>query len=370
MCLVLLITAGLLLRGLQAAQSVEPGFEMKNVAYARFDLLQQGYDDARAARFHRALTEKVAALPEVDGVAEAIVIPLSHNTYGTSIDPQGGSKNRQITYDVVTPRYFSLLAIPIVRGRNFTEREARTGGRVAIAMESTARKLWPNQDPLGKTFVSHGNGDKTVVVVGVAADSRTSSLGEVDPYFFYFPTAPDSQQTLNLLAHGNVGFAAMAKAIRAAARAIDPEVIVDVHPMEENLELYRLPSRIVAVLSAVLGGFALLLASIGIYGVVSYAVSRRVREIGIRMTLGAEAGDVMGMVLRGALRPVLLGAAVGVAGMRGGVARVVEPAVRGQSVRSIGVRGGDAVPDRRGRGGELCSGAARGAAGSDGRAAV
>ena len=331
-CLVLLITAGLLLRGLQAAQSVEPGFEMKDVAYARFDLLQQGYDDARAARFHRALKEKVAALPGVDGVAEAIVIPLSHNTYGTSIDPQGGTKNRQITYDVVTPQYFSLLAIPIVRGRNFTEQEARTGGQVVIVMESTARKLWPNQDPLGKTFVSHGagNSEKSVEVVGVAADSRTSSLGEVDPYFFYFPTAPDSQQTLNLLAHGSVPFAAMAKEIRGAARAIDPDIIVDVHPMEENLELYRLPSRIVTALSAVLGGFALLLASIGIYGVVSYAVSRRVREIGIRMTLGADAGEVMGMVLRGALRPVLLGAAVGVAGCAA-VSRVLSSLLFGVS---------------------------------------
>jgi ABC-type antimicrobial peptide transport system permease subunit len=151
-------------------------------------------------------------------------------------------------------------------------------------------------------------------VVGVAKNTRTSRLSTDDAYFFYFPTSPEERVGLKLLVHSGSSFAATAKGIRDAVRAIDPNVLADVHQLQDNLENYRLPSRIVTILSSALGALAVLLASIGIYGVVAYIVSQRTREIGIRMTLGADAADVLGLVLRGSMRPVILGILIGVAG--------------------------------------------------------
>lgn len=318
-CLVLLITAGLLGRGLIAAQTIEPGFQLKNISVARFDLESQGYDNARAAVFHAQLMARVSSLPNVDVAARSTVTPLSMNTWGTAIKLPGRSDDILINFNAITPQYFSLYGIPLVRGRNFTEVEERLNSKVAIVMESTARKLWPGQDPLGKQFDLQ-NGPKSselFEVVGVARDSRTSSLSSVDPYFFYFPLAKDHQLASSLIMHSNGSFATTEMEIMAAVRAIDPAVMVHVKSMEQNVEMYRTPGRLATALSAILGAFALFLASIGIYGVVSYAVSRRVREIGIRMTLGADRREVMSLVLRGAMRPVLIGILLGIAASAG-----------------------------------------------------
>ena len=151
-------------------------------------------------------------------------------------------------------------------------------------------------------------------VVGVVRDSQASHLGQSDGLFFYVPAGPKEQERLQLLVHSKGGDTATANGIREAARALDAGLIVDVTKLEDNLEVWRTPSRIVAALSGVLGALALLLASVGVHGVVSYGVSQRIREIGIRMTLGADGRDVMSLVLRQALRPVAIGALVGVIG--------------------------------------------------------
>jgi ABC-type antimicrobial peptide transport system permease subunit len=132
--------------------------------------------------------------------------------------------------------------------------------------------------------------------------------------FFYWPAGPKEQKSLQLLVHSKSGDAATANGIREAARSLDPDLIVDVTRLEDNLEAWRTPSRIVAALSGVLGALALVLVSIGVHGVVSYGVSQRIREIGIRMTLGADGRDVMSLVLRQALRPVVIGGVVGMIG--------------------------------------------------------
>lgn len=312
-CLVLLITAGLLVRGILAAQSIEPGFQARNVSVTQFDLKLQGYDDTRAAAFHRALQERVSAIPGVDAVGRATVAPLSMNVWGTAIRLPGQNAVTFIHYDAVTPEYFSVLAIPIVRGRNFLPSEENAHAKVAIVMESTARKLWPDQDPLGKIFSAEEGpkGSESFQIVGVAKDTHTSSLSAVDPYFFYFPLSSDDQLAAQLLVHSKIPPAETERNIIAAARRLDPNVLARVRQIEDNIDLYRVPGRIAAALAAVLGGFALLLASVGIYGVVSYTVSRRIREIGIRVTLGARAGEVVRLMMRGAMIPVLCGALLG-----------------------------------------------------------
>jgi predicted permease len=311
-CMILLIAAGLLMRGLYMAQTVDPGFEMRGITQAIFDLPSQGYSEERARTFQRELIARVAALPGVDGVEQARVTPLSDQFIGTGVTLAGETEARQVEFNIVSPGFFTMLGMPIVRGRGFTKEETQADTGVMVVTESTARRLWPGGDAVGKTLRNFEK--KEYQVVGVVRDAQASHLGEPGGIFIYMPAGPKEQANLQLLVHSKSGDSATANGIREAARTLDADLMVDVTKLEENLELWRTPSRIVAALSGALGTLALLLASIGVYGVVSYGVSQRIREIGIRMTLGADGKDVMRLLLRQAMRPVMIGAVVGVAG--------------------------------------------------------
>jgi predicted permease len=314
-CMILLIAAGLLLRGLYFAQTVDPGFAMNGITVVSLDLRTQGYKEEPAAQFEHRLKEKVAALPGVDGVVEAAETPLSDNHSFTGFSVPGKAEEYEVEDNAISDGYFSMLGIPIVRGRDFTEEEVRAGAKVAIVTEATARKFWPGEDPIGKTLRQDRHTD--LEIVGIARDAQVSHLGEKEKLYVYLPAGPKEQSELHLMIHGGGGLAAVATDIRRAASEIDPDVLVDVTRLEDNLEVWRTPARIVASLAGSLGALALLLAGVGVYGVVSYAVSRRTREIGIRMTLGADGRDVMGMMLRQSMRPVLIGGAIGIAGCAG-----------------------------------------------------
>ncbi len=319
-CMILLVSAGLLLRGLYAAQTMDPGFEMKHTWSVSFDLRNQGYDDARAATFQRELKTRVAALPGVESVAQARVAPLSDMHMGTDVTPSGSSAPVQIEMNFVSPDYFSLLNLPIVRGRAFDAHEAN----VAIVTQSAARRFWKGEDAIGKTLK---DSDKEYVVVGIVKDAQVSHLGRSNEAFVYFPADDKSQISLGLLAHSKIDQRA---AIRRTIHDLDPNLAFEVTPLEENLEWWRTPSRIVAILAGSLGTLALLLASMGIYGVAGFAASRRVKEIGIRMALGADAREVRGLILWQGLRPVLIGASIGIAASAG-VARILTSMLFGLS---------------------------------------
>jgi hypothetical protein len=231
---------------------------------------------------------------------------------GTGLTLAGETQERGFEFNVVSPGFFAMLRMPMVRGRTFTEAETRSDAPVLVLTESTARRLWPGQDALEKTL--RDGEKKEYQVVGVVRDSQASHLGQTDGLFFYWPAGPKEQKSLQLLVHSKGGDAAAASGIREVARVLDADLLVDVTKLEDNLEGWRTPSRIVAALSGVLGALALVLASIGVHGVVSYGVSQRIREIGIRMTLGADGRDVMRLVLRQALRPVLIGGLIGMIG--------------------------------------------------------
>lgn len=310
-CMVLLIGAGLLMRGLYLTQTVEPGFEMKGIVQARFDLSSaQGYDTLRAQTFQREFIMRVEALPGVDNVAQVQVTPLGNQFLGTGMTPSGGAESRQFEFNAVSPGFFAMLGMPIVRGRTFTDVETRADAGVLVVTDSTARQLWPGREAVGQTL--RGEEKKEYQIVGVVRDSQVSHLGQSDGLFVYMPAGPKEQRIAQLLVRSANNDAATVNAIREAARALDPDLIVDVTKLEDNLELWRTPSRIVAVLSGVLGALALLLAAIGVHGVVSYGVSQRIREIGMRLALGADGRDVMSLVLRQAMRPVVIGGAVGI----------------------------------------------------------
>jgi putative ABC transport system permease protein len=312
-CVVLLIVSGLLLRGLWVAQTVDPGFRMKDISTVSFDLETLGYNEPRAAAFQRTLMDRVASTPGVESVAQAMNAPLNNNHNGSEFLPSGQTQERGAEFNYVSPELFPLLQIPIVRGRNITSAESWAGTPVAVVTESTARRWWPGEDPVGKTISWDISPPAPTVfqVVGVAKDVQVSHIGRSDDAYLYLSAGLNRQLHMRLLVRGA---RSSEHAIRKAVRALEPGLVVDVAPLEESLEFWRSLSRVSASIAGLLGILALVLALIGIYGVVSFAVSLRVREIGIRMALGADHRMVQKMILRQAMRPVVIGALAGIAG--------------------------------------------------------
>lgn len=311
-CMILLIVAGLLLRGLQRTHTIDPGFSMKNTAVISFDLMAAGYDPPRAAEFQQELKERIAAIPGVDLVAQAGLSPLSGDHRGRDYSIPENSASYQIEHNRVSGSYFALLGIPLVRGRNFTQAEISNDSPVVILTESTARRLWPNQDAIGKIVYEGSKEDKVALeVVGIAKDAQVSRLSETNTMYMFRPAGPKEQDRTIVMAHAGKTLDASMKEMRAAVRQLDPELFVKVTSLEDNMKLWRMLSLIPSVLSAALGALALLLASVGVYGMVAYAVSRRIREVGIRMALGANGRDIRSLIVRQGMRPVLIGAGIG-----------------------------------------------------------
>jgi macrolide transport system ATP-binding/permease protein len=309
--MVLLLAAGLLIRGLARSQTIDPGFATANVSVATFDLEAAGYDQARADVFRRLLMERVAALPGVDDVAQARVTPLNGSHIQTVFHGQDDRLVR-LEFNSVTPAFFSMLRIPIVAGRAFSEEDCRVDRHVVVVSESAARGLWPGSNPIGQRLRQDA-GKQTIdfEVVGVAKDAQVSRLSKTDSMYLYFPASPRLWTRLALMIHASIDYAAASSEIRTAFREIDPELPVTMAKLSDNFEVWRMPARIAAITSAVLGALAMVLAAIGMYGVVAYALSRRIHEIGIRIALGADGPDVIRLMLRQAMRPVFIGAALG-----------------------------------------------------------
>jgi predicted permease len=331
-CMLLLIPAALLMHGLYAAQIVEPGFAFQNVTVVSVDLRGANYDGEKAAAFRRALMDRAAALPGVDSVAQAARTPLSPGRTGTMFRLPERQDMNEIDFNVVSSGYFSLVEIPIVRGHAFSDAESQKGSDAVILTEATARRFWPGEDPVGKTLImGRGRGQSMpLTIVGIAKDAQIRQVGEIPSSYMYLPSTSDSETRLTLLIRSNADFVSTAASVRALAQSLDPLLVFRVNRLEENLNYWQTMSGLATSLSTSLAVLALVIASIGLYGVVSYIVSRRVREVGIRMALGATAGQVQGMILKQAMWPVVIGAAVGIAGAAA-VSRILEAVLFGVS---------------------------------------
>jgi predicted permease len=307
---VLVLVTGLLLRGWYQAETIDPGFHTSDVAVASYDLTGAGYNDQAAMAFQQHLTARLSAMPGTT-TALAWITPLRGRLGERFLTADGtqhfGDGN------VISHAYFSLLQIPIVRGRAFTATDERQHPGVVIVSESTARRLWPGLDPIGQTLHQAGPAGVGDVheVIGVAKDAQVSYLAQSDQTYVYFPASPEQQSHLIVMVRRAGDFAGLAADIRAAFRDVDRQLVVDVRKLDDNIELWRTVSRLAVSASATLGILALSLALIGAYGVVAYTVARRTREIGIRVALGATRREVIRTILRQTMRPVLAGALVG-----------------------------------------------------------
>jgi predicted permease len=327
--LLLVVVAGLFVRALQQAGSMDPGFDPHGVELASLDLSMAGYTDITGPRFARDLVDRVRQLPDVQAATIARTLPGGFEgiSLGGVTAPGGALPEHSLfvpAWNIVEPGYFATLRIPLVAGRDFSATDLAGAQPVTIIGEGVARRFWPGQNAVGKRLAKQvygpdgrPNGMLTLIVVGVARDLKTSSLvdGQAESYV-YVPWQQDtSRMTANMtIAARTTRGQRIADEIRAVVASMNPTLpIVTSQTLEQAAALGLTPQRVVASIAGSLGSIGVLLAAIGIYGVTAYSVTRRTREFGIRLALGAQHADIVGMVLRQGMRLAVIGAAIGLA---------------------------------------------------------
>jgi len=304
--LVVLIIAGLFVRSLQSARNMELGFNPDGVLNLGMDTTQLGYDEARAANFFRTVKERVEGTPGVTSASYAMWSPMGVYNAATHVWKEGQkslpvSEALNVGYNPVDEDYFRTLQISILRGRGFTKQDAATSLKVAIVNEALAKRLWPGQDPIGHHFSYDKPDAPEVEVIGVAKDGRYFNAMEDAQEFFYLPLAQYYTAIRVLQVRGSVPPVGLAAPIQGEIHNLDPNLpVYDVQTLRQSLDGPNgfFLARMGAFFASVFGGLGLVLAVVGVYGIVSYAVTLRTQEIGVRMALGAQGKDVLGMILR------------------------------------------------------------------------
>jgi predicted permease len=307
--LVFLAATTLLVRGFFRGMGSDFGFDPKNVLVVMFGGSSNGQS------YYDRLQERMRALPGVRAVSLATRVPFALSGGGLAIKvlpPQPNAEVADISCSSIEPSYFDTMGIRLQRGRDFDWRDNETGPRVVIVSEAAAKRFWPNEDPVGKSIQAGFEKLVPRQIVGVARDASNSQVGESPPPFLYLPLPQEPRGDIRLLVRTDGHLAGMTQAVRRALQEVDKDsVVMDTSTLEGTIHVALMAQWVGACLGGVLGLLAFLLGVCGLYGVVSYAVSRRTRELGIRMALGAGRGDVLWMVLRQGLTLALVGVAVG-----------------------------------------------------------
>ncbi len=319
--LMLLIVAGLMTRSLGNVRQMQLGFSAPGIVDFTMDPMEIGYDQARGTEFYKAVVEKVRALPGVKATSVAFSAPMGYYQNGDSIEVPGmelakGEAAPGVGLNQVLPDYLATMGISLLQGRDFNYADGMDNQRVAIVNRAMAEKFWPKQDAIGHEFKLLSDRAHSVRVVGVAENSRTTSLtGPVRPYV-YVPLTQNysSLATLQVRMENVRAPEQMIGAVREAIASIAPTMpVFDVRPLLQAMDTLNgfLIFEMAALLAGVLGALGLILAVVGVFGVISFSVSQRTHEIGIRMALGAEAKSVLLMVLRQGVMIVAVGLAFG-----------------------------------------------------------
>lgn len=363
MCVLLLAVASYFLRGLASARGVNPGFRAAGVVDVSLDLnlLARGTDQMQ---MFSAILRGAEQLPGVQSASLAAVVPLAGSNMETAIAPESDAPltrndRRFVYFNIVAPKFFSTLSTPLLRGREFLEADRDGAPRVAVINESAARRFWPDGDALGKRFHWGAVDGPLLTVVGIARDANYVMPGEAPKTTVYVPLAQEPRGEMVLQLRTTADLATTRRAIwtlvHDIAPALPPPPVV---AMTDDMSVTLLPVRVGAVLLGTFGLVALILAAAGIYGVASYSVASRTREIGVRAALGATRPMIVRMVLAESARRVGIGLAFGLVATAGAglaISKVLygvqafDPIVLGGVIGTIGLvaLGGTFVPARR-----------------------
>ena len=329
--MLLLIVAGLFARTLARARSIDPGFDPANVHVASMDFELARYDSLRGRQLGATMLEEVRRLPEVESAALSAMLPLGGGGLGMGDvevpgRPAPDERNGwRLDWNVVTPGYFATMKMRLVAGREFTLADRTGAQRVAILNETFAKNAFPDQSAVGRTIMIN---DRETIVVGVARDAKYRSLGEQPRNFIYVPFEQIYIGRINLMVRSAPGTQPAGGMRRIVAR-LDPALpILNQQPLEDLAATSLFPQRVALYVAGSLGAVALLLALLGIYGVIAYSVTQRTREIGVRVALGAHRSHVVGLVLRQGL--VLAGIGVVIGALAGvGITRTMRSLLYG-----------------------------------------
>jgi predicted permease len=312
--LVLVVGAFLFVGSFHNLLTLDPGFRAKGVLLASFDL--SSVPKSRIKPFQRQLLEEVRSVPGVESAATTSMVLIDGGIWGMGI--QVGSVNDGAEFTWVSPDHFKTLSIPLLAGRDFNARDTETSPKVAIVNQTFVRQFFRNANPIAKTFRTVLQPDYPAAdyqIVGVVKDTRHDNLRNEPPAMSFAPASqfPEPDTGVAMYVRSSAPFGAISSAIQRRMSALHPNVGVEFHEFQKEIENTLIRERLMAALSGFFGALAALLATIGLYGVISYVVVRRRNEIGIRMALGATRTQVISLVMRDATRLVLMGVAIGAA---------------------------------------------------------
>jgi predicted permease len=333
----LLAGAGLFARSLYNLRSLNPGFVATNLLQFSVDPSLSGYKRERSLALFKQAQDQLAALPGVISASEAIMPAMTDSTWSSTVQVQGHQRKEgedmNPAFNAVGPGYFSTLGVPLVMGREFRATDESGSPRVAIINETMAKYFWGTDNPIGRRFgFGRDDNDNAIAVVGVVRDAKWATMRDEIPRFVYIPyTQQDELDQMTFYVRTRADMAGIPGAARQVIQRLDPNLpIFDMKTMEAQVDESLFLERLVAALSMLFGGLATVLAAVGLYGVMSYTVSRRTREIGIRMALGAARTSVLWMVLREvavmALAGIVLGLPIAI-----GLSRFVQSQLYGLS---------------------------------------
>jgi predicted permease len=314
--LVLLMCAGMFLSSLDKLNSVNLGFNSNNLALLSVDLGMEGYSPERSRAFITQAISRLEGVLGSEAVAVAARVPMGLSRLSEQMLPEGSDVRGEqrpvwVGSNSVGSGYFEAMGIPLLRGRVLTQQDCDGVPRVAVVNDTLASLYWPNQDPVGKRIREPGG--KSFEVVGVAKTSKYESVGESPLPFVYLPLNPGYTLAFTFHIRTRIPPQHILQTLKGELRALDPRLtIFDVETMNEHLADSMLPIRMGAILLGIFGGLALALASVGLYGLLSYIVRQQTHEIGIRMALGANPRDVLRLVLRHGISLTVRGIVIGV----------------------------------------------------------
>jgi predicted permease len=315
--LVLLVCAGLFTRSLQKAQQSDPGFEASHLLLASYELSPAGYTRATGAAFDRQVLDRLSALPGVESVTLADFSPLSFSIHSDYLQIEGyvpqPHESMEISRAIVGPNYFRTLRTSVISGREFTATDTAESQLVAVVNQAFVDRYWPGANALGKQVTDGGD---RFTVVGVARNAKYRLLTSPTEPVIYFPSyqaySPTHDTTIHLRTTGDPR--TVASSVEETIHQLNPELpLFNVNPLSVTMQLGTLFGRVAATFAASFGFLAMVLAAVGVYGVVAYTTRQRTREIGIRMALGAEKGGIYRLVLGQGFRLTLAGLVVGTA---------------------------------------------------------